>query len=137
MAIYNSAKKYMVNGTINIETDDVRVALLDSGYAPNIDADTQWSDISINEISGTGYTAGGQQLAGVSLSIDNTDDESVLDANDTVWQTSTITARYAVLYSSSTTSDLLIGYDDFGEDKESYEGDFTVEWNTEGVINLG
>lgn len=136
MAIYNNFKAEVMKSTFNLGTDDVRVALLDSGYTPDIDANTQWSDVSANEISGTGYSAGGKQLTGVSVSVDSADDEGVLDASDTIWQTSTITARYAVLYDSTTASNYLVSYQDLGADKSSSEADFEVEWNAEGVINL-
>lgn len=135
-ALYNSFKKYIMDGTIDLDTHDIRVALVSSAYNPDIDADTEWADVSVNEVSGTGYTAGGALLTGAVCSIDTTDDEGVFNGSDVTWQTSTITARYAVLYDSTTVSNLLIGYYDFGSDQTSASGDFKITWNAEGLINL-
>jgi len=51
------------------------------------------------EVSGTGYTAGGAELAGLSANIIS--DVAVLDANDVTWAASTITADAAMLYDAS------------------------------------
>jgi hypothetical protein len=45
------------------------MALLGSGYTPNLATDVHWADISSHEISGTGYTAGGQPLTGVTVTV--------------------------------------------------------------------
>lgn len=47
---------------INLSSDTIKIALLGSGYTPNLTSDTHWSDISSHEITGTGYTAGGVTL---------------------------------------------------------------------------
>lgn len=44
-------------------SDDLRMALVGSAYTPNADTHDFWDDVSANEISGTGYSAGGQALA--------------------------------------------------------------------------
>lgn len=137
--IYNSFKRDIMNGSIDLDTDTIKVALVTSTYTPNQDTHTKFSDIT-NEVSGTGYTAGGATLANKAVTADNTDNEGVFDADDVTWSTSTITARGAVLYKSrggAASADELICYIDFTTDKSSTAGNFTLQWNSEGIINLG
>ncbi len=136
--LYNSFKRDIMNGSIDLDTDAINVMLVTSTYTPNIDTHTKRSDIT-NEVSGTGYTAGGSALASKVVSVDTTDDEGVFDAADLSWTTSTITARGAVLYKArggASSADELIGYVDFVTDRISSAGTFTIQWDTEGIINL-
>lgn len=134
--VYNSFKRDIMNGSIDLDTDTIKVALVTSSYTPNIDTHDNFDDIT-SEVSGTGYTAGGATLS-VTVSVDTTDDEGVFDAVDTTWTTATVTARGAVIYKSTGTSSTskLICYVDFGSDKTSTAGDFTIQWNSEGILNL-
>lgn len=135
-AIYNSFKRDIMNGGIDLDTDTIKVALVTSTYTPNIDTHDNFDDIT-NEVTGTGYTAGGATLS-VTVSADTTDDEGVFDATDVTWSSSTITARGAVIYKSTGTASTskLICYIDFGEDKVSSAGNFVITWAAEGIINL-
>lgn len=136
--LYNSFKRDIMNGSIDLDTDTLKIMLVTSTYSPNIDTHTKRSDIT-NEVSGTGYTAGGATLANKTVTADNTDDEGVFDADDVVWTTATITARGAVIYKSrggASSADELICYIDFGSDVTSTAGDFTISFNAEGIINL-
>lgn len=127
-----------MNGAIDLDTDTIKVALVTSSYTPNADTHEDMADIT-NEVTGTGYTAGGATLANKTVTADTTDDEGVFDADDVTWTNSTITARGAVVYKSTGTAanDLLICYFDFGSDKSSSAGNFTITWNSEGIVNLG
>lgn len=112
--------------------------LVTATYTPDQDAHTKRSDIT-NEVTGTGYTAGGAALANKAVTADNTDNEGVFDADDLTWSTATITARAAVLYKSrggASSADELLPYIDFGADKTSTAGNFTIAWNAEGILNL-
>lgn len=134
--IYNSFKRDIMNGSIDLDTDTIKIALVTSSYTPDIDAHEDFADIT-NEVSGTGYTAGGETLS-TTVSVDDTDDEGVFDATDVTWSTSTITARGAVIYKSTGTAStsLLVCYLDFGGDFSSNGGDFTINFNSEGILNL-
>jgi hypothetical protein len=135
--IYNSYKKDQMNGSIDLDTDTIYVMLVTSSYTPNQDSHSVRNDVT-NEVSGTGYTAGGAEITNKQVTQDDTDDEGVFDGADVTWGTSTITARGAVIYKSTgaITTDNLIAYIDFGADKSSSAGDFTIQWSTEGIINL-
>jgi hypothetical protein len=137
--IFNSFKRDIMNGSIDLDTDTIKVMLVTSAYTPDQDAHTKRSDVT-NEVSGTGYTAGGAALANKAVTADNTDNEGVFDADDPVWAASTITARGAVLYKSRgglASADELLCYFDFGSDQISSNGNFTIQWNSEGIINHG
>ncbi len=136
--IYNAFKKYIMNGAIDLDTDTIKVMLVTSTYTPDQDAHDFRDDIT-NEVSGTGYSAGGSALANKAVTADNTDNEGVFDADDLAWATSTITARGAVLYKArggASSADELIAYIDFGADKISDAGTFTIAWDAEGILNL-
>lgn len=135
--IYNSFKRDIMNGGIDLDTDTIKVALVTSSYTPNQDTHDNFDDVT-NEVSGTGYSAGGASLANKTVTADTTDDEGVFDADDVTWPTSTITARGAVIYKSTgvASTSKLICYIDFGSDQISSAGDFTIAWNSEGILNL-
>lgn len=135
--IYNGFKGSLLNNAIDLLVDTIKVALVTSAYTPNQDTHEDFADVT-NEVSGTGYTAGGATLASKAVTVDTTDNEGVFDAADVTWSSSTITARGAVLYYSTGTAStsLLICYLDFGSDQSSSAGDFTIAWNAEGILNL-
>jgi len=136
--IYNSFKADIMNGNIDLDTDDIYVMLVTSTYVPNIDTHEKRSDIT-NEVVGTGYTANGQALAGEVVTIEDGSDLGKFDATDAQWTTSTITARGAVLYKNrggAASLDNLICYFDFGTDKTSTAGNFNLNWNASGILTL-
>jgi len=135
--IYNRFKANLMNGAVNLGSggDDIKVALLDNNHSFSAD-DNVWTDVSGNEISGTGYTAGGETLSNQSVTQDDTNDKAVFDADDVSWTSSTFTAYHAVLYDDTLTNDDLICSIDFGGAKSVSNGTFTIQWDTDGIISL-
>lgn len=140
--IYLSFKRGVFdNGTnlrVDWDADTIKLALLDNTHTPDFDTHDFFSDVEADEVSGTGYTAGGATLASVTITPDTSNDRVDVDAADTSWTTSTITARYGVLYKSTGTSSTspLIALIDFGSDQISSAGTFLVQWNASGIIRL-
>ena len=134
--VYNNFKEEVKEGVFDLVNDTVKIALLDNTYTPNVDTHTAWADVSANEVSGTGYTTGGATLANKTVTQDNTDDEGVFDADDVTWSSATITARYAVIYDTTATNKLICLID-FASDQTSTNGDFTITFDAEGILNLG
>lgn len=137
--MYGQAILKAFNKEIDFDSDTIKVALVGSGYTPNQDTHDYWDDVVANEVTGTGYTAGGATLAGKTATYDATSNVIVLDANDVVWASSTITARYAVIYDDSGATNAqkpLLGYVDFGSDQSSTNGNFTVTWDATGIIRV-
>jgi len=79
-----------------------------------------------NEVSGTGYTAGGASLSSQAVAFDSTNQVAYFDAADPAWTTATITARGALIY-NNTKSNASIAVLDFGSDYTSTAGTFTVQ----------
>ena len=87
-----------------------------------------------NEVSGTNYTAGGNTLTNVTPTTSST--TALTDFADTTWSSSTMTARGALIYNSSTTAgtaDRAVVVLDFGADKTSTSGDFTIQFPAAGA----
>ena len=121
-------------GSSAISADALKIALYTN--SSSFDADTTGYSTS-EEISGTNYTAGGNTLASATIG-----PTAFVDFADTTWSTATITdARGALIYNStlstagtgSTTNHAAnpsIAVINFGGDKSSSAGDFTVQFPT-------
>lgn len=108
---------------------DLVCALLTEDAAGSISSSlTLWSQLVTYEVVGTGYTAGGEDI------LNATGTDGKLDADDVVWANSDIIARFAVVYES--VGGKLIAVFDFGANKESSSGNFTVSWHDDGILNL-
>ena len=95
--------------------------------------DTTTAYSATNEVSGTGYVAGGQALTTVAPTSSGT--TAYLDFNDETWTSSTITARGALIYNDTQAGDPTVAVLDFGADKTSTAGDFTVVFPTADASN--
>jgi hypothetical protein len=114
-----------------VDTGDVfKIALFTS--AATLDATTTAYSTS-DEATGTGYSAGGNTLT-VSAVPTSTGTTAFLDFTDTTWSTATVTARGALIY-NSTYSDTSVAVLDFGADKTSTAGDFTIIFPTADATN--
>lgn len=136
--LYGNFLLKALNKEVDFDSDTIKVALLTSSYTPNQDTHDYFNDVSSNEVTGTGYTAGGITLASKTATYDSGTNVIVLDAADVTWSASTITARYAVVYDSTGTSSTsaLIGYVDFGSDQSSTNGNFTITWDSTGIVRI-
>lgn len=132
--MYNSFLEYSMDGTIDMDGDTFKIALLDSGHTPD-QTNTQWTNVSGDELaSGSGYTSGGQTLANVVWS--RTGGTVKFDADDPVWSAATFDARYAVIYDDTTANDNLVCLIDFGGTKSVSNGTFTVHFHDDGIFTL-
>lgn len=138
--LYGQFLSQALNKEIDWDTDTIKVALLTNSYTPDQDAHNYFDDVSTYEVSGaTGYTAGGNTLANKTNTYNSATNVIVLDADDTTWSSSTITARYAVIYDASPATNAtkpLIGYVDFGSDQSSSNGNFTITWDATGIVRI-
>jgi len=78
-----------------------------------------------NEVTGTNYVAGGNTLT-ISANPASTGTTAFLDFADTTWANATITARGALIYLSNGGTNPAVAVLDFGSDKTSTAGDFTI-----------
>jgi O-acetylhomoserine/O-acetylserine sulfhydrylase-like pyridoxal-dependent enzyme len=128
-AFCTSAKADFLAGEIDLDADTIKIALYTS--AATLSAATTAYTTS-DEVVGTGYVAGGNTLTGATISSSGT--TAFVDFNDTTWATATITARGALIYDSSV-SNKAIAVLDFGADKTSTAGNFTVQFPTADATN--
>lgn len=130
--IYNSAVRDTATGAIDFDTDTFWAMLTTSTYTENKDTHAKRSDVT-NEVTGTGYTAGGQAITVSVAAVDTANDRVVITIGPVSWAASTITARKMVVYKrrgGAATADELVFVNDFGTDVISANGTFTVAANT-------
>lgn len=137
--LYGNFVAKSFNKEIDWNSDTIKVALLSNAYTPDQDAHDYFDDVASFEVTGTGYTAGGSTLANATNTYNAATNVIVLDADDVTWSSSTITARYAVIYDASPATNAtrpLIGYVDFGSDQSSSNGNFTITWDSTGIVRV-
>jgi len=119
-------------GVIRASTaaDTFKIALFTS--SATLDATTTAYTTS-NEVVGTGYTAGGNTLA-ISVVPVSSGTTAYLSFTNSSWTTATITARGAMIY-NSTQSNKCVAVLDFGSDKTSTAGTFTIVFPTADATN--
>jgi len=126
--IYDSFLDEVQHAAIDLDLVTVKAMLVTSAYAPDKGVHTKRSDVT-NEVTGTGYTAGGQAST-VTVAKDVALHKITTTLAGMTWPTSTITARGAVYYVSrggASSADELIAYDDFGSNIVTSGGTFTLE----------
>lgn len=134
--IFNRCLEQWAKGTIDFDTDTFKAMLTTSSYAENKDADDFRNDVT-NEVTGTGYTAGGNTVT-VTVTLDTANDRVDISLGGTTWTTSTITARKAVYYKSrggASSADEVIAVNDFGSDVITSGGTFTLNASTMRIQN--
>ena len=127
-----SFKQELLQGVHNFSAaggSTFKLALYDNNATFNA-ATTDYT--ATNEVSGTGYSAGGGTLTNVNPTTSGT--TAFTDFADLTFAASTITARGALIYNSTagTNSVLVL---DFGSDKVSTNGDFTIIFPTADASN--
>ena len=133
----DSFKTDLLKGTFNFDSaggSTFYLALYTSSASFST-ATTSYS--ATNEVSGTGYVAGGQALTNNGVAISS--NIAYVDFADETWTSATITARYGLIYKNTSNEAVLVL--DFGGDKTSTNGDFTVAFpaasGSAAIIRLG
>lgn len=123
-ALCTSFKKEILQGTHNFTAstgNTFKIALYTSSATMSA---TTTAYSATNEVSGTGYTATGNTLTNITPTTSGT--TALTDFSDTTWSTATITARGALIYNDTASGDPAVAVLDFGSDKTSTAGDFTI-----------
>jgi hypothetical protein len=134
--IFNRTLELWARGQIDFDTDVFRATLHGAGYAENKDTHDFFDDVT-NEVSGTGYTAGGQVVT-VTVTLDTANDRLDITLGGCSWPGSTISARKAVYRKSrggAASADELIAVNDFGADVITTAAPFTLNASTLRVAN--
>ncbi|MFJ1461875.1 hypothetical protein [Nocardia sp. N2S4-5] len=130
--------KSLLNKEVDFDTDVIKLMLLDNSYTFS-NAHQYKSSIS-GEVTGTGYTAGGQILTGAAVSFDSPTNVIKMDANDPAWPGSTITgARKAVAYNSTPGTDAarpLIAYLESDTTLSTTSGQLSITFDAAGIATI-
>jgi hypothetical protein len=117
-----SFRREILLGEHDLDTNSLKLALY-TNAASLSDGTTVYT--TSNEVVGTGYSAGGVVLTGIDVTTDSS--VAVVSITDAVVTASTLTARGALIYNSSQANKAIAVFD-FGSDKSSSNGDFTVQF---------
>lgn len=135
--IYAQTYRSAFHKEMNVESDSLKLMLTTSSYAYNVNTDRYQSSVT-NEVSGTGYSAGGIALTGIVVT--DASGTYTIDANDANFGTLTVTGiRVAVLYDAtpgSSATNPLIWLCDFGADSSPGAVNFTIAFNASGILAL-
>jgi|TARA_R110002012_G_scaffold299831_2_gene499151 hypothetical protein len=132
-AMCTSFKQELLEGIHNFKNsggDTFKIALYTS--SASLGAGTTAYTTSNEVANGNGYTTGGNTLTRVDPSSSGT--TALTDFANSTWSASTITARGALIY-NDTDSDKAVAVLDFGADKVSSGGDFTVSFPAADASN--
>ena len=129
-AMCSSFKEELLKGVHDFENDTFKMALYTS--SATLDASTTAYTVT-NEVSGTGYTAGGRDLDSPTVTLSGT--AAFVDFADETWTGASITARGALIYNSTAAGNPAVAVFDFGADKTSTSGDFVVQFPTADASN--
>jgi len=130
------------SGQIDLEdtvTYTFKIAIVTSAYSPATGTDDFWDDVSANEVSGTGYTAGGNAIASPAVTLAG--GTITFDAADpSTWSQDGAgfsNGRRAIVYADTGTpgTSRLIAYsDDFGSNQGNVSGDLTLTISATGIF---
>lgn len=130
--IYERLLFNLMSKVVDLVGDTIKIALMDNNHAFD-SADNVFGDVSANEISGTGYTAGGEELLSKAVTQGAT---TKWDAADVSWNNAIISAYHAVIYDDTVAGDDLIASIDFGGIVSVNDGIIEIIWDSAGIITL-
>ena len=129
-AICSSYKQQLFLAEHDMDTHTIKAALYSSSATLSA-ATTAYS--STNEITGTGYTAGGSNLDSPTVSLSGT--TAFVDFADESWTVATFTTRGVMIYNDTHSGNAAISVHDFGSDKSVTAGTFTLQFPTADASN--
>jgi hypothetical protein len=122
---------------IDLDLETHKLALFSNSITPNFTTDTAYgvSPYDANEVSGTGWSAGGVALTGTTFT--GGSGTATFDATDVSQSTTTLTnARCALLYADALAGDNAIVLVDFTADYSTVAGTFAITWNASGIFYI-
>ena len=137
ITLTNQFKAWLLGGLVDLDTDTIKVALV-NGYTFNVDNNHGYADFSANEITATGYSAGGATLASLTITTNDGSDYGKWDAADVTWSSlATAGISAALIYDDSMTApvaDGLLAEVEIGTNSNG--GNYTIQWNAGGIVQL-
>lgn len=131
--IYNSLLDDLVQNNVDFGADTFKALLVTATYSPNKDTHNRRDDVT-NEVTGTGYTAGGVTVAATVAAIDTTNDRLDVTFADAVYTSvNGFTAAAAVLYKSrggASSADELVAFVEFAAPVAANGSNYTVTFSS-------
>ena len=127
--VYNNFKTQLFKKTVDMDSDTLKAVLV-TAYIPDIDSHTVYADISGDEVSGGGYTAGGATLANPVVSQDDANNRGKFVGDNITW-TNLNAGTPSHLILRDTTFDCLIAYWEITT--ASTGANYLVKWNADGI----
>jgi len=133
--IFNKFKLHLGNDVIDLDGDAFKCALLTDSHVPSAGYEL-FAEVSSDEVSGSGYTAGGKALTNVTWT--EAGGSATLDSDDPIWTNATFTARYAVFYDDTTTfpRDVLMFFYDLDANQIVNNGSFRLRIDSSGIARI-
>lgn len=139
--LFNSARKALLDGTIDLDTDTIKAALLASTYTFSA-AHSILADVVAHEVAaGNGYTTGGTALTTAAVTYAAA--VAKFTADPAAWASLTKTFRFLLIYANKTANGLvnpLLGcilLDNTPADIVVTAADYSIQWNANGIFTLG
>jgi len=140
LTLTNALRKYLGDGSVDWDSDTVKVAMLSNSYTVN-PAHSIFGDVSSHEVAaGGGYTAGGVALANKSVTLAAA--VAKYTADPATWAGLTKTYRTLAIYSEKTVNGVvnpliaLILVDNTPADIVITAADYSVQWNANGIFTM-
>jgi len=146
LTVFNDFTLTLADGLVNLETDVLKLALIDNVVTPLVgDLNPQWGagsnkDYDGNEVSAAGgYTAGGLTVSGpetnLSGAVTTLDDD---DSNLSLAQNGSgfTDAYWGILYSDTATNKNAIAFLDLGGPISEQAGPININWNASGILTI-
>ena len=125
-----SFRQELYLGIHDLDTDVLKIALYDGNANLTLDTTVY---AATNEVTGTGYTAGGNTLTGASVNLDTTEGIVYVSFSNSTWSNASFTCRGALIYNTSK-SNKSVAILNFGSDKIG-SNTFTVQFPTADATN--
>lgn len=135
--VYNNMFEQLFLGEYDLGNgaDTIKLILV-TGHSLDIDNDAGYADVSGDECSGTGYSAGGETLTNQAVTQDNTNDRADFDADDVTWSSLDVSGggdpNYTIMYDDTHASDILMAAWEITTGTNG--GDFTIQWHADGIF---
>jgi hypothetical protein len=141
--IYNNFKAESAKANIDLDGDDIRLALLMSNttFDTENDGKVYVDDFTtLDECDGANYVR--KALANEAVNKDDGNDRAEFDADDVTWSALGVGTRQTVgvlVYKHviDDTDSLVIAFIEFAAAVTHDGTDFVIEWNVEGILQLG
>ncbi|MFW6247184.1 MAG: hypothetical protein ACOC22_03380 [bacterium] len=133
--VTNDFRKLMATDGVNLSADTYKVALMDdfvTSVAETLKQSSDWTSVSANEVSGTGYSAA--TLIAPTVSV-NSSDVVYWDGSNITWDNVTVSPYGCAIY--RTNDNLVVGYIEFTDaPKIAVNGTIAIQWNENGIMNI-